>query len=319
VFRPPPIGKLSLTHPVQDYGFFTPTTQTALNNDFISNLGCSGTDTKCLSSLSVETILDAADTVRWDAPSLDPAASGGEWFRPVTDGSFITSPLDSTAAFPKQTKPILVTNVAEEAAYTIYGPDGFTDPVPPSGYVQAVSFTYSEDSTNKILNSTFYRLPPNMSKDANADTRPQLEILGTDGVWRCAGWTFARNWVNAGARVYVGMFAVGASYPGNSDASACAAPGAVCHQDDIKIVFGTVDSPTPGQSKAIAEVQARWGAFAKTGSPNPSGYPTWPQATTTDVKTIVLGNGSGAAAPVGGCIPDFWGTAVPYDYQVYGL
>lgn len=211
-----------------DYGLFKPSTQSALNNDFQSNLGCSSSDSNCLNKLSLDTILDAADTVANDAASLDPAANGSEWFRPVVDGSYITSPLDSTAAFPSQTKSIVITNVADEAMAVIYG--GYTSPVSASGYQSAVGYSYSQSSTNAIMSSSFYSVPSGMATQANADARPLLEALGTDGIWRCPAWTFARAWAAAGGKVYVGEFVVGATYPGNEAVSQCTSSGSVCHQ-----------------------------------------------------------------------------------------
>jgi carboxylesterase type B len=300
----------------QDYGFFKPATQQKLNDDLVSYLNCASTDSKCLAALKVQDILDASDNVKWDAGSLDKAASGGEWFRPVQDGSFITSPLSSSATFPKQNKPILVTTVTHEAAYTIYG--AYDVPVSPPDYPTAIGYSYTEDSTNKIVTSSYYEVPSTMASKSDADTRSLLEVLGTDGIWRCSAYTFARRWSVAGAKAYVGQFIVGSSYPGNEEVTQCTQAGAVCHQDDIKIVFGTVTNPTAAQSKATAEVQARYAAFMLNGSPNASNYNNWKASTTTSVNAVQLGN-NGALAAVGGCTPDFWGAAVLYDYQIYGI
>jgi hypothetical protein len=106
--------------PIQDYGFYKPPTQATLNSDFIANLGCSAADEKCLSSLSSSAIIEASQTVLADASTLDPAIGFGEVLRPGRDGTFVTSSLTSSTTFPKQTKPILVTTVREEAAYVIY-------------------------------------------------------------------------------------------------------------------------------------------------------------------------------------------------------
>jgi carboxylesterase type B len=285
----------------------------------VSYLNCASTDAKCLASLSTEDILGAADNVAYDIAYgfVDPAAGGGEQFRPVRDGTFITSPLDSTAAFLKQTKPLLITTVNKEAASTIY--NGYTVPTTINNYTDAVDATYPT-SSKQILSSSYYGVPASMQTQSNPDTRPQLEVLGTDGIWRCPSWTFARSWANAGGRAYVGEFAVGASYPGsgNSDLAACMQPGAVCHQDDIQIVFGTVNNPSAAQTKAITDVQARIAAFVKNGSPNTSPYPNWSPASSTNANAVQLG-GNDSSVTVGGCTPNFWGDAVPYDYQVYGL
>jgi hypothetical protein len=64
-------------------------------------------------------------------------------------------------------------------------------------------------------------------------------------------------------------------------------------------------------------MQKRYKAFLSNGNPNAAGLATWSPATTSDVHALQLG-GSGEA-PVGACDPSFWGQAVPYDYQVYGI
>jgi carboxylesterase type B len=248
--------------------------------------------------------------------AVDPAAGGGEWFRPVRDGSFITSPLDSTATFPKQIKPILVTTVNQEAAYTIY--TAYQSPQSVPDYSTDVGYSYSAQSTSHILNSSYYAVPSGVQAEANPDTRPQLQVLGTDGIWRCPAWTFAQAWSKAGGRAYVGEFVVGSTYADNAKAAPCTQAGVVCHQDDIEIVFGTVSNPTSAQAQAITEVQTRIASFVKTGNPNAGSYGTWNQATSSSVNAIQLGN-NGASVAVAGCSSGFWGGSVPYDYQVYDL
>jgi carboxylesterase type B len=303
--------------PIQDYGFYKLPTQATLNSDFIANLGCSAADKKCLSSLSSSAIIEASGTVLADASTLDPAIGFGEVLRPVRDGTFITSSLTSSTTFPKQTKPILVTTVREEAAYVIY--HIYEEPVSTENYPLYVRGSYSEKSTELIVNSTYYDTPTGVDSQ-DADARVQLQVLGTDGIWRCPSWTFARSWSRAGAKAYVGEFVIGATYPENRNVAACNVPGVVCHQDDIEIVFGTVPNPTTAQSKATAEAQARIAAFLKTGDPNPTSatYGKWSPATTSDVRAIKLGN-NGGLAPVNACTPTFWGGQVLYDYQIYGL
>jgi hypothetical protein len=64
-------------------------------------------------------------------------------------------------------------------------------------------------------------------------------------------------------------------------------------------------------------MQKRYKAFLSHGNPNAPGLATWSPATTTDVHALLLG-GYGKA-PVGACDPSFWGRAVQYDYQVFGI
>ena len=170
------------------------------------------------------------------ASSLDPAAGIVVPIRPVLDKSFVTSPLDSTAPFPYVKKPLLITSVANEAGLAIYG--AFTDPLPQEAFSPICLATFlSTQRTDVIVSSPFYSFPP--STDADIDARVQLQELGTDYLWRCSAWTFARNWVAHGGTAYVGKYLLGATYPGNEEVPFCTQPGIVCHEDDIEIVVST--------------------------------------------------------------------------------
>ncbi|EKM55684.1 uncharacterized protein PHACADRAFT_184465 [Phanerochaete carnosa HHB-10118-sp] len=304
-----------------DYGFLSTGTQKTLQDFFVSQLSCSASDTACLNNLSIGTILTAQDNLMNNALGLDPSTGSGEPIRLVRDGSFITSPLDSTAPFPSVSKPILVTNVRNEAALSIYGG------IPAIGvadYEELVEETFGTGATQAILKNTDYAVATlgavggGADIATTADERPTLEKLGTDQIWRCPTWTFARNWAAHGGAAYVGMYVVGASYPGNIETTSfCGDAGIVCHQDDIEIVFGTAPSPDAQQSALISEMQARYKAFFNTGNPNVAGHATWTVAGTSDVHALTLG-GSGEVA-AGGCDPSFFGAVVPYDYQVFDI
>jgi len=64
-------------------------------------------------------------------------------------------------------------------------------------------------------------------------------------------------------------------------------------------------------------MQKRYKAFLSNGTPNAAGVPSWTRATSTNVHPLLLG-GSGEAV-VAACDPSFWGQAVQYDYQVFGI
>lgn len=152
--------------------------------------------------------------------------------RPVHDGTLITTPLDLTATFPSVSKPILLTTVLDEAGLTIYG--SFDDSMTASTYDLVVEGTFTS-RTDTVLSASEYTVPV-LADGQQADARSTLQTLGTDQIWRCATWTMARNWVGNGASAYVGVYVVGATYPGNEDVSFCTEDGVVCHQDDIEIV-----------------------------------------------------------------------------------
>ncbi|KAF6764023.1 crystal protein [Ephemerocybe angulata] len=267
----------------------------------------------CQNGLSITSILAAQKTVYDSAPNLDPAAGNAQPIRPVLDGTFITTPLDISSTFPSVSKPLLVTSVSNEATYAIY--DVFRDPIPEEYFPDICAATFGEERTTTVISSPFYQPSPGSIVDGEVDARAQLAILGTDYLWKCSGWTFARAWVQHGGNAFVGQYVVGATYPGNEQVPLCTQSDVICHQDDIQIVFGTVSNPTSAQSALITEVQQRYKAFLNNGNPNVAGLPNWAPATTTDVHSIRLG-GTGEA-PIGACDPTFWGSTVDYDYQYY--
>lgn len=81
--------------------------------------------------------------------------------------------------------------------------------------------------------------------------------------------------------------------------------------------FGTASNPNTQQAQLIQEIQARYKAFLNTGNPNSPVFAQWNTASSSSTNAILLG-GSGPA-PIDACTPSFWGSAVPYDYQVYDL
>ncbi|KAJ2927752.1 hypothetical protein H1R20_g9344, partial [Candolleomyces eurysporus] len=294
-----------------NFGHLRPSIHQAIADDFKNRVGCSSAS--CQNGLSLSSILSAQQATYEYAVNNIPAAGTGQPIRPVLDGTFITTPFDTTAPFPSINKPLLVTSVENEAAWAIF------KSLPPlldeGAFPYLTSLTFGNQRTSVILDSPFYTPAPGSIVDGKVDGRFQLEKLGTDYLWKCAGWTFSRAWVQAGSNAYVGQFVVGATYPGNEEVARCTQNGVVCHQDDIQIVFGTVANPTAEQSALTSQIQQRYKAFLNNGNPNAAGLPTWTAATTTDVHALRLG-GTGEA-DVGACDPSFWGSSVDYDYQFY--
>lgn len=216
---------------LQDYGFFSMGTQQTLQSYFNGLFSCAASDTACWNKLTIDDILTAQDNLNDAAPTLDASVGIGEKLRVTRDGQLITTTLDSSSPFPAQSKPILVSNVKNEAGLSIYGG---VPAIQADSYQFLVDQTFGDDATAKILANPNYAA---LNGSSDEDQRPVLEKLGTDQIWRCPGWTFARNWVRSGGRAFVGLYVVGASYPGNTDVTDfCGDAGVICHQDDIEIV-----------------------------------------------------------------------------------
>ncbi|QRW02175.1 Carboxylesterase family [Ceratobasidium sp. AG-Ba] len=302
-----------------DYGFYKPATITAFQSYLFKNAStalaaCS--DIGCLRNVPTPEIMNAQNNLLNDAASLDPAAAGGSPIRPFHDGQLLQYTLTGTS-FPAAQKNILVFTVKDEAASTIGRayqtsiPATYVDPVI-QGYYQGTP------RAEKIVQSGNYD-PDTYSSQAGVapddEARAALTQLFTDALWRCPSWTFSRSWASKGGKVFTGVFQLGATYPSNQNVAYCA--GKACHEDDIYILFGTTPSPTPAQTALTQEIQARYSAFMRTGNPNAASRASWAQSGSADVAALKLG-GSGNQ-PAEACDPSFWGNAVPYDYQIFGL
>ncbi|KAL0568075.1 hypothetical protein V5O48_013919 [Marasmius crinis-equi] len=295
------------------YGFLSTSVRQDLVDNFLGQISCSASDTSCLNSASLSSIVDATWSIQNSGQQINAAAGQGEPIRVVQDGSFITSPLDSTGSFPSVSKPLLISTVKNEAATTVY--HAFGSALPNSAFEPVCAAIIGSDRASTIASSGVYPNPP--LSNGSEDSRVELEVVGTDQMWKCASWTFARNWVQHGGKAFVGVYTRGATYPGNEAYSVCTQPGEVCHQDDIRIVFGNVPNPSTDQAALIAEVQGRYKAFLQNGNPNAGGLSQWSESSTTDVHALNLG-GVGTIATAS-CDPSFWGGAVPFDYQIYNL
>ncbi|KAG6851287.1 hypothetical protein H0H93_011723 [Arthromyces matolae] len=246
-----------------NYGFLSPATQQTLQSKFNGLISCGATDTTCWNALSLDQVIAAQTTLFNTAASIAPPAGAAEPIRPVHDGTLITSPLDSTG-FSSVNKPLLVTTVLNEAGYAIYGQ--FDDALPSAYFEPVCNATFGSARTTVIVDSPYYPATPSLD-GSDPDARSQLQLVGTDYLWKCSAWTFSRNWIQNGGQVYVGEYQLGVSYAGNDAVPYCTGNGVVCHQDDIEIVFGTASNPTAAQTALITEVQARYQAFLSTGNP----------------------------------------------------
>jgi len=203
-----------------------------MQNFFNSQFSCATGDTACLNGLDLSSIITAQMATYTTAVTLDPAAGRNEPFRPVLDGTFITTPLDLSGPFPAQNKRLLITTVAQESGLAIYG--AFPQPLPESALQPILLATFGTSRTDEVLANPLYT--PVIAPDGSSDVRTQLQLIGTDYLWRCSSWSFARNWVQKGGTAFVGEYVVGSTYPGNEVIPYCTQPGITCHQDDIEIV-----------------------------------------------------------------------------------
>jgi hypothetical protein len=207
----------------------TPAVKNTLQTYFNDLTHCAATDSACLNALSLDAILEAQADTASEAIYLDAAAGNSQPIRPVRDGTLVVSSLNSVSStYPSVDKPILITTVKNDAGSAIYG--NFDFDVDHSLFELIVGGTFGTPRTDQVLQSSWYQLP------SGTDGRVVLQTMGTDSLWKCAGWTFARNWVAKGGKAFTGVFNVGATYPSNDEIPYCKQNGNVCHEDDIRIV-----------------------------------------------------------------------------------
>jgi hypothetical protein len=116
-----------------------------------------------------DSILDAQVNLGNNAPSIDVSTGSTEPIRPVRDGSLITTPLNLTAAFPMVNKPILLSNVKNEAGPTISGM-----------FTGFLAQSAPQASATRALRPL--RCPPFTALPTFSDTCIPLKTLGTDWV-----------------------------------------------------------------------------------------------------------------------------------------
>lgn len=141
--------------------------------------------------------------------------------------------------------------------------------------------------------------------------------------------------------VYLAQFNTGISYA-NSSVPFCA--GRASHQyaispstrkrradllfhrrDDIYTVFGaSLSTITRSQVIVMYEVMDRWGAFARTGSPNTPSLPVWPPVESGSNLNLLIFGGTKARSTLASsqraeqCAvgQGVWGRTVPFDQQL---
>jgi carboxylesterase type B len=145
-------------------------------------------------------------------------------------------------------------------------------PIPiPTNYFQPIMTTFVGASRAATIAATpAFQLDPSDSDT----TRKALSNVGTLFFWACANQFNALTYAPQ-ANVYLYQLEVGATHPNNANDAMCTTGGAVCHEDDIPLLFGTHSSPTAQQTATGAELRGRWIAFASSGNPNVAGKIQW--------------------------------------------
>ncbi|CAD6978400.1 unnamed protein product [Tilletia controversa] len=318
----------------ENYGLSNASQAGQLTDYALEGLSC--TTLACARSKSADDILGATYDAFSNAPPSNPSMPVGEPFRP-TKGTYIPRSLERglvAQAVTLNNKPVLFSTVKNEAGSQVglvfestkAGATTLTIRANrfPVDFTTAASLIFNAGRGLKAAQSPVYAFN---AKGSAADAlRAQVEVLGTDGLWRCAVQTNAINAQKAGAKVYLAQTNVGSTYPSNKDIDYCHNAGVVCHEDDIFLIFGNLPSSSSTAVKAAsAEWQARLGAFVKSGSPNTNTYGGWNAVgSASALNLLVLGaNATTGKSHIqqtqrkGACGPSgLWGQSVQFDWQL---
>ncbi|GAA5912431.1 uncharacterized protein JCM6883_005667 [Sporobolomyces salmoneus] len=169
----------------------------------------------------------------------------------------------------------------------------------------ATALPFVADETNDQIIETFFRgrasaiiqsgLYPTEGADSTA-VESTLVQLATDFYWVCPNQQFATAAASK-STVYLGEFDLGIQAATTAAFPQC--DNKVGHEDDISVVFNRSSSSlSSAQTNLVKEVQARWGAFTRSGNPNASGYSNWPALPSNGggLEVLKLGAGSNGAS-----------------------
>lgn len=325
-------------------------TQTLATSQLVSEFAMEQTpcsDVQCLRGMGAADLAGVSSQTAQAAGVIGDAVATAEVWRPylgdVTGDAFEKDPGASLSAAAK--KPIVITTVENEGGSVVGSMLEPTSVDAESAELRAYPVSLSRDQLIQQMfndgrgtilasaaqyamssNTSAYPVPATVQlfSKATDSLRRNLEALLTQGMFTCPTWSNAQRYPQA----YVGIFEKGLTYPSNADNDYCTAYGRVCHEDDILLVFSDPNKVVEERREVVKEVQARWIAFTKTGSPNAGQYQGWEEAGNGQqaIKAMRLGaSASGSTmdsialkeGQYAGC-GEVWGGEVKFDWQLYG-
>ncbi|GJN88954.1 hypothetical protein Rhopal_001925-T1 [Rhodotorula paludigena] len=236
-------------------------------------------------------VIDPSQTLDLASANLDFTAV--EPFRPHVDGELVTRDFRQVIASGDQlenpSRPLLFSTVKNEGCNGVRKQlAGFPEPAW-NQIAPGVLVALFPTRFGLIQSSGLYDL----SAEGD-DLRDELSQLTTDWYWVCPNQqTALRSAAKSGysGNVFLAEFDMG--IPRYPEDSILGCDRGVGHEDDIFAVFGNSLSAnySAAQKKLILEVQERWAAFVRRGSPNLNGIPEWPAvaASKGDLNVWVFG------------------------------
>ncbi|KAJ9475870.1 Carboxylesterase [Pseudozyma hubeiensis] len=330
-----------------NFGTQTQTTSRHVSDFALSQTSCS--DLSCLRSMSAGDLLDASTAAVQAGQSIDASVAVTEVWRPFV-GSFTGSAFeDNPSGAMASGKPIIFTNVENEAGSAVgsllmpTGADAQSAQM--RGYPfsmtreQLLGQMFNDGRASTLSSASQYGMNTNTSaypspaqirlySQADDSLRRNLETILTQGMFTCPTWNNAQRYASR-TPAYVAIFDRGLQYPSNEGIDYCSEDGRVCHEDDIRLVFVDPSKATDGATqKVMREVQARWMGFVRSGSPNAGGYGGWNSVDSSQQTAQVMRLGANDGSSVmdaislqsgqyAGC-GQVWASEVKYDWQLYG-
>ncbi|KAK9478064.1 Carboxylesterase [Lipomyces japonicus] len=298
-----------------DFGFNTRTTSVGtISTVFASATGC--TTFACARGLGTDSILAVQAQIIAGGHSLNSALSLGTPIAPVIDGTLIKKDFGQyieQGTLPVQV-PALIGTTKDEANSMIE--EISADPLNFFLYPFALQQIVGTARAAIILASL--QFVPNLFESDAA--RRELGFFSTLFLWTCAVQKNVLKYVKtSGKNVYLYEFEAGINYPEIGTLSLCQG-SYVCHQADIYPLFGTFNTSavSSDQVRLSDEVQARWGAFIKSGNPNTGHYINWPVVENVNrLNALRLGQGKIAKKLYSEKCGWLLGGIIKFDYELY--
>jgi len=228
---------------------------------------------ECMMNVSAQTILDAQAKSHYNMSFGTLLDQMMPWVPVVTGTDELPEPplVALQAGRLASRVPVFFGTVANESVEFIYRIAEKPLPVwEYDGMVEAIFGLWK--GTQALLK--YGRVPPQFRHDV----RPFLSVMATDYIFYCPN-----RWVGAGmAKVvptYMWLFdyqATASEWMFNASMPYCV--HSVCHAADLQFYFNSfrsvppewgVPMPTPAESNLARQMQAAWGSFLRTDSPNP--------------------------------------------------
>ncbi|ODQ67838.1 alpha/beta-hydrolase [Nadsonia fulvescens var. elongata DSM 6958] len=305
---------------IATYGFYPESLSKELYNKVNTQLGCSSLE--CVKGKSLTDIINAQNavcnaivstsSVKFNrgicfSPNIDNEILLKDFNVAVLDGS-LPNPVDLIAGFVKDEASVSVAlSYSHTPALIDY--NSFASMLVGAKY-------QAEISQNKLFTTL-------INEQGLKDfVRLQMSFTGTRYLWDSPlQYIASAAKANSLFNTYHYQMINGIQHPHNVNIDMCNIANAVCHEDDLYVLFGTYGSSVSSDKINLSsEVRSRWSSFIKSGSPNSGTYQSWGTVNSQDdLNSLVLdGQSSGKImSTIFYSQNTYLGKDIPYSWQNY--